>query len=115
MELKLFVDDFRKCPEGWVVARTVTEAIRFIATQSIKEVSLDHDIACEPAVGGSHTSWETFEPVARYLALLNEMYKLTNTVPIEIKIHTANPQGGKKMADILGMEYNNEIYNPDNY
>lgn len=39
MGIKLFVDDLRACPKGWVPARTVTEAIRILATQSVEEVS----------------------------------------------------------------------------
>ena len=78
-------------------ARTITEAIRILATMPVEAVSLDHDIACEPNSGNSHTSWETFEPVARYIALMNSKP--------EVEIHTANPTGGEIMAKILGVKY----------
>lgn len=38
MKIRLFVDDIRREPEGWVRARTVTEAIRLLATQDVEEV-----------------------------------------------------------------------------
>ena len=96
--MKLFVDDIRACPEGWILARTITEAIRYLATWSIEEISLDHDIQCDPPNGSlPHASWETFEPVARYIALMPKRPK--------VSIHTANFPAGDKMADILGITY----------
>jgi len=92
--LKLFVDDIRRCPDGWILARTVTEAIRILATQDVSEVRLNHNIICKPETGESHISWETFKAVARYLALLNVVRELDNGIPIKAHIHIANAQGG---------------------
>lgn len=123
--MKLYVDDLRKCPDGWVLARSVTEAIRILATQSVDEVSLDHDICHSIPVRpfkelgglpfpigtvseedataaqqvyehGIHfpvACPETFEPVARYIALMPKRPK--------VQIHTANPLGRDKMTLIL--------------
>ncbi len=110
--MKLFVDDIRRCPEGWTPARTVTEAIRILATQDVEEVSLDHDICCEPASGVSHSSWETFEAVAWFLAAISHPMSDDR---IKVRIHTANVAAGQRMADILGIDYNNEIFNPADY
>lgn len=112
MSLRLFVDDLRRCPDGWTPAQTVTEAIRILATQYVEEVSLDHDIMCETATGWCHTSPETFEAVAYYLS---EMRRTEYGDHIKIKIHTANVEAGKRMAQIMGIKYNNEIYNEENY
>ena len=113
--LKLFVDDIRSCPEGWVPARTVTEAIRILATQIVTEVSLDHDITCEYGLtGSSHSSPETFEPVAWYLALMGGQGGKEWIYPT-IRIHTANVEAGRRMAQIMGIPYNNEIYSDENY
>lgn len=97
--MKLFVDDIRKPPEGWQVARTITDAIRILATQEVEEISLDHDIACRLVMGQEHSSEETFEPVARYLALMPAERRP------KISIHTANPGAGQVMAKILGIYY----------
>lgn len=106
--MKLFVDDMRACPEGWTPAKSVTEAIRILATQDVEEVSLDHDIACRLVGGQEHSSNETFEPVAYFLALDESM-------SIKIRIHTSNVAAGARMAQILCLDYNNEIFDPRNY
>lgn len=103
--MKLFVDDIRRCPAGWVPARTITEAIRILAAMPVEVVSLDHDIACRLATGQEHSSDETFEAVARYIALMNPR-------PV-VEIHTANIGAGRHMADVLGIPYGNEIFDPE--
>lgn len=120
MGIKLFVDDLRECPKGWVPARTVTEAIRILATRDVDEISLDHDIQCQhedqivedtgdetnpPTIfykQREYTSPETFEPVARYLAVKKYAEGIRDT---KITFHTSNPIGGKNMAEILGIDY----------
>lgn len=105
--INLYVDDKRECPPGWVVARTVTEAIRILDTQDVAVVSLDHDIQLRfdveiPSRRGVKeipveiASPETFEPVARYLALIPEDERP------QIQFHTANPAGEAAMRAILG-------------
>lgn len=101
--IKLFVDDIRSCPDGWHAARTVTEAIRILATQDVKEISLDHDITHailpgDPAENEKNTYQpvccpETFEPVAWYLKAIEFAGPIT--------LHTANPAGAEKMKSIL--------------
>jgi hypothetical protein len=94
--MKLFVDDMREPWIGWHVARTITEAIRILATMPVESVSLDHDII--QTVRGDK-NFETFEPVARYIALMSD-----DTLP-HVLFHTGNPQGGEHMAQILGLNY----------
>ena len=107
MGIKLFVDDYRMCPKGWHPAKTVTDAIRILATVAVDEVSLDHDII---ARCNRHT-WdnETFFTVAYYLALMP-----LETRP-KIRIHTGNIPQGRKMAELLGLEYDNYIYKEEDY
>lgn len=98
MGIKLFVDDLRIAPDAsWVVVRTVTEAIRFLATQDVELVALDHDICHtypgDEAIVKPFPCPETFEPVARYIALMPK--------PPRVTIHTSNPAGQKKMEKIL--------------
>ena len=95
--MKLFVDDIRACPEGWEVARTVTDAIRILATQTVEVVSLDHDISCRLIMGQEHVSDETFEGVAWYIAAMPQRP--------EVEIHTGNQGAGQRMADIMGVPY----------
>lgn len=93
MEIKLFVDDIRDAPEGWHLVRTVTEAIRALATApvTITEVSCDHDITHH-----GMTCPETFEPVIRYIALMP-----SDRRPLKVRIHTANAVGARKLKKII--------------
>lgn len=100
--MKLYVDDIRRCPDGWELARSITEAIRILATQDVTEISLDHDIAHYKQVGEAGLSVafdcnETYEAVAWYIALMPLDRK-----PV-VRIHTANPAGEQKMKAILNM------------
>lgn len=95
--MNLFVDDIRKPPSGWTLARTITQAIALLASQDIEKVSLDHDIACRLVSGQEHSSEEDFSAVAHYIALMNPRPKVT--------FHTANPGGGARMAAILRVPY----------
>lgn len=127
MGIRLFVDDLRAAPDAsWTVVRTVTEAIRVLATQDVEEVLLDHDIAqavtvrrlvellsgvagaddlaLPPGIMSAVTmdmalplttkySEETYEPVARYIALMPN--------PPKVGFVTANPVGRENMRRIL--------------
>lgn len=93
--MKLFVDDLRTCPEGWHVARTVSEAIRVLATMPVEVVSIDHDIAFQ---GRHGIELETFEGVAWYVAAM-----CVDDRPKQVVIHTGNPMAASRMAGILEM------------
>lgn len=118
--MKLFVDDIRS-PEDiypgetdWHTVRTITEAIRLLATQEVVVVSLDHDIQCNSVKGdnglwtGGHTSPETYEPIAWYIreylhtfSAEDRVWNLASPCIKKITLHSANPTGRKKMLDIL--------------
>ncbi len=104
--MKLFVDDIRPAPEGWTRARSVTEAIRILATMAVEAVSLDHDISMKVMVGDEESGFseprpfrsnETFEPVAHYIAAAFD----PSCRGIHITIHTANSVAAQKMRGIL--------------
>ena len=94
---RLFCDDIRPAPDGWHLARTVTEAVRVLSGGDVEEVSLDHDISHDIRLGSVHRPFpceETFEPVARYIAA-------TQCPDLKITIHTANPAGAMRLRGIL--------------
>lgn len=43
-EINLYVDDLRDCPESFVVARNIDEAIFFLENYTVNLLSLDHDL-----------------------------------------------------------------------
>lgn len=93
--IKLFVDDYRSAPDGWHLAKTITEAVRILSGPIYcSVVSLDHDIIFRP---GKHSfSDETFATVARYLAIMPK-----ERLPEIVYIHTASPRGASDIEDIL--------------
>lgn len=42
------MDDLRDCPEGYIVARNMEEAIQYLRDFEIEVLSLDHDLGEEP-------------------------------------------------------------------
>lgn len=103
--MKLFVDDIRKCPKGWHLARTVTQAISVLSRGVVEEVSLDHDIAYQHCPG--NIDFETFMPVAQYIALMSKK-------PV-VRIHTGNISAGQRMAEVIGIQYMPYIYDEKDY
>ena len=46
-EINLYVDDIRRCPDGFVVARNYDEAIELLNNNTINILSLDHDLGID--------------------------------------------------------------------
>lgn len=113
--MKLFIDDIREAPDGWVLVTTVTNAIKFINRYryEIKEISFDHDISYPVMVNGvsrPYPSPETFQAVAYYV---NSMYGSTPEDWPKIFIHSANPIGAKEISNILlGFDITIKPYGP---
>lgn len=106
MGINLWVDDLRnpesfRPGEAWVWVKTITEAIRLLATAPVDLVALDHDImladgdvaGMDKIVISKGYSLETFEPVAHYIALMPR--------PPKVEFHTSNYAGQKCMEKIL--------------
>lgn len=108
---KLFVDDMREIPAGWIGARTVSEAISLLANLPVSEVSLDHDIIARADNGSSYQALaqETFKGVAYYIATMSNRPK--------VRIHTANAGAAHSMCDILKLNFAEVYahYQPENY
>ncbi|WP_394886323.1 cyclic-phosphate processing receiver domain-containing protein [Clostridium butyricum] len=45
--INLYVDDIRRCPDGFIVARNYYEAIDILNNNEINILSLDHDLGLE--------------------------------------------------------------------
>jgi len=46
-KINLYVDDLRDCPDGFVIARTVEQAIYYLENFQIEILSLDHDLGMD--------------------------------------------------------------------
>ncbi len=84
--MKVYLDDMRTPPDGWVLVKTAQEAIDLLITNNVEEISLDNDLGEEEnGTGYDVITW-----------LEKEVYE-NNFIPPVIHIHTANPVAREKM------------------
>lgn len=83
--MKLWVDDERPAPPGWVPARTLAVAMDYLSYGLVDEMSLDHDL------GGD----ETTRRIVLTLAEVPAMW------PKVIHVHTANPVGREWLVGMI--------------
>jgi len=115
--MKLYVDDLRRCPEGWELARNNTEAIRLLSTGYVEEISIDHDI-CVPFSGELsegvrrrlQIGGETFQPVVYYITVMKPEFR-----PKKITMHTSNQPAGEKMILLMQFHGIEATYVPSSY
>lgn len=93
--MRLYVDDLRRCPEGWKLARTITDAVNHLVNGRVHEISIDHDIIFLRG-GDIRMHKESFLPVVQVMCLLPQDLR-----PKKVRIHTANVDAGWKMVDLL--------------
>jgi hypothetical protein len=95
--VKLWVDDQRPAPGGWVHAWTYGDAVHCIEQYGadLAEVSLDHDL-CPAHSSGDYSDRTTGYDVLEYL--------LRSGLRPVIHFHTMNPEGLQRMTDLLEFE-----------
>jgi hypothetical protein len=86
--MKVYLDDVRPAPDGWVLVRTAHEAIAALEAGGVTHISLDHDLGDDGVNGTGYT-------VACWI---EETVALRGFVPPEITIHSANVVGRARMA-----------------
>jgi hypothetical protein len=79
--MKLWLDDIRPAPDGWVHVKTATDAYELIKTGVVEVASLDHDL------GEAHTGYD----LCKWMA---ESGIWPKTKP---RVHSANPVGREAM------------------
>ena len=84
--MKIFLDDERELPAGWVGARWPEEVIALIEAGGVSEVSLDHDLGDdEHGTGYDVLLW------------IEEAVATRGFVPPKLQVHSANPYARSKM------------------
>ena len=98
--IKLWIDDVRPEPNGWVQAVSVHEAKIYCCQHlspdkiiHIEEVSLDHDSGNYNYQGGDYIEFLKWLEEKQYI----EGWK----IPTKFHIHTANPVGAANMRAII--------------
>lgn len=84
--MKVYLDDQRPHPAGWVPARWPDDVIQLLLTGEVTDLSLDHDLG-DDARG-------TGDDVIRWI---EEAVATRGFVPPAITVHTANPSARIRM------------------
>jgi len=84
--MRLWLDDVRPGPEGWVWAKTLEEAKELLLTGQVEEASLDHDLGDGENDGSA---------LVRWMAEQNVWPKKRP------RIHSANPVGVNYMRGVI--------------
>lgn len=84
--MKLYLDDERIAPEGWVQVRWPDEAIKLLKEGCVTYLSLDHDLGD----GQRGTGYDV-------LLWIEQEVMLQRFVPPEIIIHSANLAARQRM------------------
>lgn len=88
--MKIFLDDTRPTPEGWIGCRWPAEVIEYLKTGKVTQLSLDWDLGENFSAVSPRTGVDVLDWLAGQVA--NEGF-----VPPEIHIHTGSKVEGRKM------------------
>lgn len=94
--VKLWHDDVRPAPEGWVWATNNKSAQMILEVRAVSECSLDHDLGAE----GSSIFTKGSSPDGTGYDLVKWMIE-NDCVPQKITIHSWNVVGAERMAKAL--------------
>jgi len=98
MRVKVWLDDFRPAPAGWIRTYWPEEVIELLKTGDVEEISLDHDLGDHYGAGKERTGYDV-------LTWMEEAVLTEGFIPPIINIHTANPVAEKRMwACVKAME-----------
>ncbi len=88
---KVFLDDERPTPDGWVHARWPEEVIALLQTNTVTDISLDHDLGDdEHGTGYDVVLW------------IEQAVAMQGFKPPRITVHSANASARLKM--LAGIE-----------
>lgn len=89
-KINLYLDDERKCPHGFYLARTFEEAVEVVLNNEVNIISLDHDLGAESNGDLLKTGYDFAKYLCENGVKCNEIY-----------IHTANPVGRENIYQTL--------------
>lgn len=102
--MKLWIDDVRPAPEGYVWMKTTNDVLRCIRNRGhkIELIDLDHDAGTYISHGGD------------YIEILKEMERLRYIFDydfshIKFRLHSANPVGVENMRAIIEKNHWKEV------
>jgi hypothetical protein len=95
--IKVFLDDERPVPPGWIHARWPEDVIELLKNGDVDEISLDHDLADTLMEGQGYCPSVKERTGYDVLLWIEEQVILHNFIPPKISIHTSNPSARQKM------------------
>ena len=93
--VKVFLDDVREAPPGWVRTRTPEQTISLLRSGNVTALSLDHDLGLD-----TRESERSGYSVLLWLEREIGEGRWRSRLP-EIEIHSANPAGQERMRRAL--------------
>jgi len=84
--MKVWLDDVRTAPDGWIHARWPDEVIELLIAGGVTHLSLDHDL-------GDHRRGTGYDVLVR----LEDAVARRGIKPPSIAVHSANPVGRARM------------------
>lgn len=114
--MKLYLDDIRPCPTGYVLARTIEQAKAILAAGGVTEASLDHDLgACAECMSGKtvdqwleESGYQTMPHcghVGTGYDLVCWMEETGHWPETMAYVHSANPVGRARMQVVIDRHY----------
>ncbi|WP_440080219.1 cyclic-phosphate processing receiver domain-containing protein [Pseudomonas syringae] len=85
-KIKVFLDDIRTPPAGWILVHWPNEAIKLLQDFDVEEISLDHDLGDDQRGTGYDV-----------ILWIEEKVALDGFVPPKIVVHSANVSARLKM------------------
>ncbi|BDR35446.1 cyclic-phosphate processing receiver domain-containing protein [Photobacterium damselae] len=85
--MKVYLDDERTTPEGWIRVYWPDEMITLLKTGNVTEISLDHDLGDDDR----GTGYEV-------ILWIEEAVYCQGFIPPKIKVHSANSSARKRMS-----------------
>ena len=93
--IKVYLDDEREAPEGWIRVKTPAQCIALLETGTVRELSLDHDLGDDEGIG---TGYDVV------LWLEEKLFNNANfRAPDVMKVHSANVSARTKMEQGLAV------------
>ena len=89
---RVWLDDERPAPEGWVRVYSPAAAINLLRTSRVSKISLDHDLGGDYEIG---TGYDVM------LWIEEQVHTNPEFVLPKIEIHTANSAAKRRMTQAL--------------
>jgi hypothetical protein len=101
--MKLWLDDIREPWKhgclGWEWAKTADEAIRLLATGTVTEADLDHDLSEMATIGQPGPNEKTGYTVICWM-------EENGVCPRDgVRVHSVNQVGKRRMLDVIAKYY----------